>query len=65
MFGLFKSKVNHYKLRKNGKLIGKAPENTIVQWIKGGKLDGRERVSPDGKTWARLDNDPLFRKYFY
>ena len=65
MFGLFKAKVSHYKLRRNGKVIGKAPENTIAQWIKGGKLTGRDRISLDGKIWARLDNDPVFKKYFY
>ena len=61
MFG-FLGKKEMFIIRRGSAILGKARSNNITRLIKAKKLFGSDRISKDGKTWSRLDQNAKHRR---
>jgi len=50
--------------KSNGQVYGPFPEETIVEWIKAGKIQRDEEVSKIGGAWRTFATDSEFSSYF-
>ncbi len=47
--------------RQSGKVFGPFPENTVIDMVQGGKLQGNEDVSVSGGDWVPLSEMEVFK----